>query len=102
VKLSAVDLESKLSALRHVHDASVAVAASPAGDLLLVCLVLDRGVAPTELLPLVKRIVAGVPFRLVSVRSLPRNAMGKVDRRRLIEQVRNRLRTAQQLKHEHV
>jgi acyl-CoA synthetase (AMP-forming)/AMP-acid ligase II len=102
VKISAVDLESKLSALDRVLDASVAAASGTAGDLLLVCLVLDRGVAPGSLLPPVTRIVAGVPFRMFSVRSIPRNAMGKVDRRRLIEQVRNHVRTAQQLKKEHV
>jgi acyl-CoA synthetase (AMP-forming)/AMP-acid ligase II len=43
-----------------------------------------------------KAVPLGVPFRLILVSKIPRNAMGKVDRRRLIEQIRRNAQSSQQ------
>jgi acyl-CoA synthetase (AMP-forming)/AMP-acid ligase II len=59
------------------------------------------GVTATEIASRIKSVISrGTLFRLVTVPSIPRNAMGKVDRPRLVQQVRNLLRAAQQRKRE--
>ena len=96
LKISATNLETKLMALDTVEDVTVGVVPMPNGDMLWIAAVPSPGRTP-NIVPHVKRMLAqGVPFRVVLVSSIPRNAMGKVDRPRLVAQVRNQLRNARQ------
>jgi acyl-coenzyme A synthetase/AMP-(fatty) acid ligase len=102
VKLSAADLESRLMSVDGLEDCTAGVVPTPNGDTLWIAAVPRSGLSAQDILPGVRRYVPrGVPFRVVALRAIPRNAMGKVNRRALAERVRNRLRTIKQLKREH-
>jgi fatty acid CoA ligase FadD22 len=97
LKISASDLETKLMALDSVEDVTAGVVPMPNGDTLWIAAVPSAGQTPNNIVPHVRRMLTqGVPFRVVLVSSIPRNAMGKVDRPRLVSQVRNQLRKARQ------
>ncbi|HEY6048670.1 MAG TPA: class I adenylate-forming enzyme family protein [Sphingomicrobium sp.] len=102
VKVSAAEIESKLLALDGVEDATAGVVPMPAGDTLWIAVVPRPGVSPTDVAEHIKPMLSrGVPFRVVAVSAIPRNSMGKVNRRLLIEQARKHLQARQQPKREH-
>jgi fatty acid CoA ligase FadD22 len=97
MKISAPDLEAKLMARDYIEDATAGVVPMPNGDSLWIAVVASGGLTARDIVPDVQRMLTpGVPFHVVSVSSIPRNAMGKVDRGRLIAQVRNQLRNTRQ------
>lgn len=97
LKIAASDLETKLMELDPVEDVTAGVVPMPNGDTLWIAAVVSPGQTANTMVPHVRRLLPqGVPFRIVLVRSIPRNAMGKVDRPRLVTQVRNQLRNMRQ------
>ena len=80
-KVSAPELESKLSFLPGVDDLAVCVMQLAEGDLLTIALVTRDSV---DLRPIAELIQSKLPqgrhFHLVRVQSIPRNAMGKIPR----------------------
>lgn len=102
LKMGAEEVESRLLALPQVEDAAITILNLPLRDLLAVAVVTSGGVTPQELLPSVRPLIAGsVEFRLVFVRSIPRNAMGKIDRARLAELLMARDPVGNKMKKEH-
>lgn len=102
VKISAADIESKLIGLDGVEDATAAVVPMAGGDTLWIAIVPKPGVSPMDAAEHIKPMLSrGMPFRVVSVSAIPRNSMGKVNRRLLIDQVGKQLKARQQPKREH-
>lgn len=100
IKLAAPDIEAKFTALAHVEDATATVLPSPQGDMLWIALVPRGALTANDILPWAKPLIpGGVPFRLVVVDAIPRNAMGKIERVRLIERIRNHLRATRERQH---
>jgi len=91
LKMSAQTYEARLMALSDIDDVGMVIDMQPTGDVLAVAVVARDGLTPSQLLPAVSPLLpANIQFRLVLVRSIPRNAMGKIDRSRLAEQLRRR------------
>jgi acyl-CoA synthetase (AMP-forming)/AMP-acid ligase II len=80
-KVNAVDLEAKLAFLPGVDDLCACVMPLAEGDLLTIAVVTHSSV---DLNAVAQRIRAklpkGRPFHLVRIKSIPRNAMGKIPR----------------------
>lgn len=88
MKLSAVDIESKLSAIDAVEDAAMVNIPGQYSDLPSVAIVAKRGFERNRLVKDVRaHLPKGVPCPLILVASIPRNEMGKIDRRRLARQM---------------
>lgn len=95
-KMSAETYEARLMALSDIDDVGLVIDMLSTGDVLVVAVVPRGGMTPSQLLPAVSPVLpANIQFRLASVRSIPRNAMGKIDRSRLAEQVGRRSVAAQ-------
>jgi len=102
MKMSAVDAESRLAAIDGIQDAGIVVVPTRDGELLVIAIAAREGATAAEFLPAVKPILPrGTPLRLVLVGSIPRNAMGKIDRQRLIHQLRQVYLAAVQAQREH-
>ena len=94
--MSAETYEARLMALSDIDDVGLVIDMLSTGDVLVVAVVPRGGMTPSQLLPAVSPVLpANIQFRLASVRSIPRNAMGKIDRSRLAEQVGRRSVAAQ-------
>ncbi len=88
VKISASDLESRLLQIDEVADAAAGGVSTPKGDILWIAFVPRQGIRPMMLGKRIRRDFAGgLPARVVAVRSIPRNAMGKVNRRELLDRM---------------
>ena len=85
-KFDAVGLESQLKALAGIDDAFVAVVNIAARDRMVVmaCSSLD----PESLRTTLASVVSRVPFDLLPAAHIPRNHMGKIERKRLSEYCR--------------
>ena len=80
-KISAPELESRLSFLPGVDDLAACVMPLPEGDLLTIAVVTRDGI---DLQPMAELIRAQLPdgraFHMIRLQSIPRNAMGKIPR----------------------
>jgi acyl-coenzyme A synthetase/AMP-(fatty) acid ligase len=93
MKIPAVAVEGKLTALPDVSDAALTMLPAPRSDLLAVAIVAADGAALQPLLAEVRRMLpSGLPFRLQLMREIPRNEMGKVDRQRLATSIAERIK----------
>jgi acyl-coenzyme A synthetase/AMP-(fatty) acid ligase len=89
VKLSTNDVEGRLAALPGVKDLCVVPVALKERDLLAVAAVVGNEVDLDGLSRDIKdALPRNCPFRLVRVKRIARNAMGKVPRREIAEQLR--------------
>jgi acyl-coenzyme A synthetase/AMP-(fatty) acid ligase len=80
-KFSTEDFEAGFADLPHVQELAAVMVPSPKGEVLVIAVTCDDRVnAKTLWQQLRGRIPATVPFELVRLRTIPRNAMGKVDR----------------------
>ncbi len=93
MKLSAVEVESKLSAIDAVIDAAMVAIPGQFGDLPSIAIVAKPSFERDRLIKDVRACLPkGVGCPLVLVASIPRNEMGKIDRRRLTRQLGAELR----------
>jgi acyl-coenzyme A synthetase/AMP-(fatty) acid ligase len=84
VKVSVPDVEAKLAEDPRVKDVCVVPVSVVDMDMLAFVMELPPEVDPNEFYPLIKPLIsAGISFRVVRVRSIPRNAMGKIQRQEL-------------------
>ncbi len=79
-KMSAVDLESRVGRIAGVRDLCACVLPLDEGDLLTFAVVADSSTDLKEVAAQIRMAIRGQPFHLVGVKSIPRNAMGKVPR----------------------
>lgn len=87
-KLSALDLEGSLLKLKELKDVCVLAADSAVADTLIVVAVYDDDVDSKTLLQRIRTALAlPVPFHLVRMPKLPRNAMGKLPRALIATQI---------------
>jgi len=83
-KFLATDIESKLAAIHGIEDAFVTVLARKNGERVVVLAV---STLPVDLLrDSVRAVITRMPFDLMPVKEIPRNHMGKIERKRLTAQ----------------
>jgi len=85
VKVSVPELEAKLGADPRINDVCIVPIGVSDMDMLAFVMELPPETDAKTLYPdIMPLLPAGISFRVVQVRSIPRNAMGKVERRELI------------------
>jgi acyl-CoA synthetase (AMP-forming)/AMP-acid ligase II len=87
-KVNAVELEAKLAFLPGVDDLAACVMQLVEGDLLTIAVVTADRVDLNDVANLIRdKLPAGRTFHLVRLRSIPRNAMGKIPRAMIAEKL---------------